>query len=224
MSRPRIPEATTAALAERGLTPAAALEQIARPRRPAPQRTTARVDTRVPPEVRQQLDQLAERWGLSLGETIARLVREAAGVSSASKRDQRTRFRAAGLCPECGSAPRPGGVLCEACLAKARAVMQRRRDRRAAAGVCAWCPEPAASDRGLCEAHLREASKASKRQRAKRRAAGLCNYCDQPAEQGYLSCLTCRTRYRDLTRDRRAKDGQISPSPPLSPCNPTKGP
>lgn len=58
----------------------------------------------------------------------------------ASKQAQRVARRAAGLCPECGSAPEADRVMCARCGAKAREALQRRRERRRAASGCLGHP------------------------------------------------------------------------------------
>lgn len=73
---------------------------------------------------------------------------------AASRKELRDARKAAGVCREgCGPVAPTSKVLCEAHLAKQRAVTNARRTARRDAGVCMYCGRDG-EGRSLCPYHL----------------------------------------------------------------------
>ncbi len=117
--------------------------------------------------------------------------------------------RAAGLCPECGTAPPEKGYpLCATCLAIRRHLQKMdMRDRtalRRKKGLCTRCgnnpPEPDIDSCLACATRDRaKALRNYRRSSAMRKASRLCVRCGKrPPERGTDDCGQCRDQQRHL--------------------------
>ena len=131
---------------------------------------------------------------------MARRDPEKARLAERRRRERQIAERhAAGLCPECGTAPpEPGRTVCGPCGEERRAAARARYARGKAAGKLYGGRK--------VSTRRRIGREKSARRRAARLAAGLCTSCGKrPSAEDGTTCEPCREARRAFERERYAE-------------------
>ena len=125
--------------------------------------------------------------------------------NSASKR--KAKFRAAGLCSQCGSELRLGRKMCGVCADQVREAQQKRAEKFNKAGLCRDCGKaPHRSGKQTCRPCHIENRFSVLRLRNQRVLAGLCPTCGKEKPSGgHVTCGTCQALKRDKRRALRER-------------------
>jgi hypothetical protein len=138
-----------------------------------------------------------ERGLCGCGKELIGGTRTTCGACVESKREEKRRRRAAGLCIECG-AKSDGYVLCAA----HRRRLNARLAEQWASGKC-QCGRPA--ERGVsCRRCADRMAARNRRVAEARRSTGLCYDCGAPAATARSRCERCLGRVRELQSARKA--------------------
>ena len=129
---------------------------------------------------------------------------------ASKQRERYYRYKAAGICVDCGSAPsNPGQVRCERCRKESNRGVDRYRVRKYRDGICERCSQPRDGDGKLCRACNDKQLRRFREARKQWVADGLCHTCGGPRDEdnNFKNCFFCRARaaadVRYRTRERK---------------------